>query len=404
MNGDGIPELVNALGVVAFGKGNGKFEPPVTYQVEVSGPTGVALGDLRKNGLNDVVAGRIDATSVPLNKGKGKFSDGLWVPVPGANSCGASADFNGDGKPDLAIPTDHHAGHGKGQCALHHGSHHRDTRPGCPIAGDLNGDGIPDLLFFTSGGASAYLGNGDGTFTFASNTPINGGTLVLGDFNKDGKLDLASSSNQLALGNGDGTFRTPITIDPKPPEDGYDSIAAGDLNNDGWTDLVLTDYQDDALYVLLNDHHLGFIPSKVKNDNGPLVPVLADLNNDGNLDVVVMTFYGGLAAVYLGDGKGDLTLAQQLEYYGNPYGPLSVGDVNGDGIPDILLPSDADVQIALGNGDGTFQILQTNLGVGPGWGQILLQNLHGQSPKAGVPDMVSPDSTGGITVLINTTK
>jgi len=105
VNGDGIPELVNALGVVAFGKGNGKFEPPVTYQVEVSGPTGVALGDLRKNGLNDVVAGRIDATSVPLNKGKGKFSDGLWVPVPGANSCGASADFNGDGKPDLAIPT-----------------------------------------------------------------------------------------------------------------------------------------------------------------------------------------------------------------------------------------------------------------------------------------------------------
>jgi hypothetical protein len=112
-----------------------------------------------------------------------------------------------------------------------------------------------------------------------------------------------------------------------------------------------------------------------------LVPVLADLNNDGNLDVVVMTFYGGLAAVYLGDGKGDLTLAQQLEYYGNPYGPLSVGDVNGDGIPDILLPSDADVQIALGNGDGTFQILQTNLGVGPGWGQILLQNLHGQKPQ-----------------------
>jgi hypothetical protein len=53
---------------------------PVTYQVEVSGPTGVALGDLRKNGLNDVVAGRIDATSVPLNKGKGKFSDGCGFP------------------------------------------------------------------------------------------------------------------------------------------------------------------------------------------------------------------------------------------------------------------------------------------------------------------------------------
>jgi VCBS repeat protein len=227
------------LGIAALGKGNGKFEPPVTYPVEVSSPTGVALGDLRKNGLTDIVAGQIDATSVLLNKGKGKFSDGLCAPLAGANSCGASADFNGDGKPDLAVPRSAGMtimpGTGKASAPYTTGATIATPGPGCPITGDLNGDGIPDLLFLTSGGASAYLGNGDGTFTFASNKPINGGTLVLGDFNKDGKLDISSSSNQLALGNGDATFRTPITIDHKPPEDGYDSIAAADLNNDGWT-------------------------------------------------------------------------------------------------------------------------------------------------------------------------
>jgi hypothetical protein len=77
--------------------------------------------------------------------------------------------------------------------------------------------------------------------------------------------------------------------------------------------------------------------------------------------------------------------------------------VNGDGIPDLLLPADGSVGIAVGKGDGTF-LTRFAVGVGPGEGQILLENLHGQSLKAGLPDLVEPDSSGGVTVLINLTK
>lgn len=177
VNGDVIPDLVNSVGVVVLGEGNGKFRPPVSYDVEVSLVTNeVVLADLRQNGLVDIVAAQYDAISVLVNKGNGTYRDGEWVPVPGAGSCAAAADFNGDGKP----------------------RYHSPVRPGCPIAGDLNGDGIPDLLEGANslGGVSAYLGNGDGTFTLAGVSPVGPGIIVLGDFNHDGKLDCAGRSDR----------------------------------------------------------------------------------------------------------------------------------------------------------------------------------------------------------------
>jgi len=79
-----------------------------------------------------------------------------------------------------------------------------------------------------------------------------------------------------------------------------------------------------------------------------------------------------------------------------------VGDVNGDGIPDILMPSSGSLGIAYGTGDGGFLPLQY-VGTGNNAGQIILTNIHGQSPKIDLPDMVSPDGGGGVMVLINTT-
>jgi hypothetical protein len=415
VNGDGIPDLVNNYGYVAFGFGNGKFKPAISYPIQSSGEgnpaSGPALADLRNNGLTDMVFGDLSAISVLLSASKANFKDGVWTSLPGSGNCAAAADFNGDGKPDLAVPTTEGItvllGTGKASAPYTIGASIVVSGPGCPIAGDLNGDGIPDLLFGASsaGGVVAYLGNGDGTFKLAGSAAVGSGVLVLGDFNHDGKLDFADSSNQLALGNGDGTFQAPVTIVANPPAEGYSWIAAGDVNNDGWTDLLLTNWNiTQALYVLVNNHKGGFhLSAAIENGAGPLTVILADLNGDGNLDAVVDTYFGYDVLVYLGDGKGGFTLNGTLAYQGSYPEPPAVGDVNGDGIPDILMPSDGSIQIQLGNGDGTFTSMPSQ-GVGPGAAQILLENLHGQSPKAHLPDIVAPDSTGGVTVLINTTK
>ena len=408
VNGDHIPDLVSSTGYVALGLGHGQFAPPVYYPVENSGSSySVALGELRKKGVLDIVTGQNGAVSVLLNTGSGTFEDGEWTSVPGSGNCGAAADFNGDGEPDLAVPTTSGIvmllGTGNASAPYTIGTTVPLSGPGCPITGDVNGDGIPDLLVGANslGGVGVYLGNGDGTFQLASIVALGpSNDMVLGYFNNDGKLGIATSANQLALGNGDGTFQTPVAILSKPPA-ALSWIAAGDVNNDGWTDiLAATDTRYG--YVLLNNQHGGFTVSVFANDT-PSSVSLADLNGDGNLDAVVATL-SAYADVYLGDGKGGFKLKQsKIPYPSLNFVPLQVGDVNGDGIPDLLLPSDGSIGMALGNGNGTFRKTFA-VGASTGLGQVLMQNLHGQSISSGLPDLVAPDNTGGVTVLLNLTK
>jgi hypothetical protein len=182
-------------------------------------------------------------------------------------------------------------------------------------------------------------------------------------------------------------------------------IAAGDLNNDGWTDLVTTaGLNGVGLYVMLNDQTGGFTLTTVTDHTDPVAVMLADLNGDGNLDAVITECGNATARIYLGNGQGGFTSGQKnIPFPFVNVLPAQVGDVNGDGIPDLLLPGSGSIGIALGKGNGTFWT-PLAVGAGSGEGQILLQNLHGQSPTAGLPDLVAPDYTGGVTVLINLTK
>ncbi len=413
INGDGIPDLADSGGCIALGLGKLKFAPYSCYPVpSVEQPYNVLLTDLRKNGNLDMVVGQLQVTSVLLNEGGGNLQDGLWIPVAGGGNCGATADYNADGKPDLAVPY-------SGGIAILFGTGNPSTPylpgstipvsggVGCPVSGDINGDGIPDLLFGsnTAGAILSYLGNGDGTFRAVGTVAVSPGHFILGDFNHDKRLDLVSQNNQIAFGKGDGTFDAPINLTSNPPAGGFAWVAAGDLNGDGWLDLVLPAYSANELYVLLNNQNGNFAVSTVsayfeREGSGPEYVALADLNNDGKLDVIVQMYYGFSVAVYLGNGEGGLRPIGFYPYVASYPQPPQLGDVNGDHIPDLLMPASGSLGIALGKGDGTF-LTQQYVGLGNDAGQIIVTNIQGQSPKIGHPDIVAPDGDGGVMVLLN---
>jgi len=323
VNGDGIPDLVSAGVYIALGTKSGKFKSPIYYPIEnAGGGHNMVLADLRNDGLTDIVVDSGMAISVLLSQGKGKYEDGVWTAVEGEGGCGAPADYNGDGKPDLAVGTSTGVaillGTGNAKSPFSPFTTIPIAGTACVITGDLNGDGIPDLLVAVNGSPNAllsYLGNGDGTFTYKSTTPTpnSGGFVILADFNHDGKLDFATSGNLLALGNGDGTFQTPVPIVSNSP--GFSGIAAGDINNDGWPDLVLTNGSSLTvnLYVLLNNQQGGF--NQVPTNFGALTsqPILADLKGTGNLDLILGSPIGSGAVIYLGNGTGEFKPGPALQ-------------------------------------------------------------------------------------------
>jgi hypothetical protein len=127
VNGDGIPDLVSDNGYVVFGEGGGSFSKPVNYPVSNAGNFGIAnavLADLRSSGGLDIVTnGGADSISVLLNLGEGFLEDGIFTEVGQGPLC--AADFNGDGKPDLAVSTFQYGatillGTGKPRNAVHY--------------------------------------------------------------------------------------------------------------------------------------------------------------------------------------------------------------------------------------------------------------------------------------------
>jgi autotransporter-associated beta strand protein len=264
---------------------------------------------------------------------------------------------------------------------------------------DFNGDGKADVVTWQSNGNhvfSVLLGKGDGTFTLAAGSPVALGSnpidAVVGDFNGDGKLDLAlleiTTTDHLQvetwLGDGKGGF----TLATASPTDlgAYSSfefvMAAGDFNKDGKLDLAVANGANVPLSVqiLTGDGNGGFrVGAPIAIDGGHSIAV-GDFNKDGNLDLAVAGH--GTVDVLLGDGAGNFAKTSASPYAVDVFGGavagyrLQVGDFNNDGNADLVVGGAnlntfaTEVQVLLGNGQGGFTVQpgvpvpQLTLGIG----------------------------------------
>jgi hypothetical protein len=233
----------------------------------------------------------------------------------------AAADFNGDGKLDVAVVGDYVSsggvtillGNGDGTFTAAGPNLDLSGDFALIATGDFNGDGIPDLVtpnYFEFGGSpTIFLGKGDGTFTFKATSftldyfPT---SVLVGDFNGDGVLDLAFSDLngiEIALGNGDGTF-TETSASPIPVPSELYGLKAGDFNHDGKLDIAGIDEYDGRIVLLIGAGDGTFTvtattPAVSQIFLGPFAIVAADFNEDGVPDLAMLTKNVATASILL---------------------------------------------------------------------------------------------------------
>jgi uncharacterized delta-60 repeat protein len=309
-NGDGISDLVTAnvnngdpIGNVSvILSGNSKTTSSVTnFSVGSSAPSFVTVGDFNGDGKSDLVTGNLfsNDVSVLLGNGKGSFGTPIKSIVGSSPNSIAVSDFNGDGKSDLAV--------------IHAGKQ-----------------------------VSIVMGNGDGSFGTPTNFELgvgvlNAASVILGDFNGDGIVDLATANlgtNNISvlLGAGNGGFYnfTNFKVGTFP-----NSIAVGDLNGDSKADLVTANL-DSTISVLLGDGN-GSFGSTTNIGVGGLEAKsvkIGDFDGDGKADLATANFSSNNISILPGNGDGSFGAPKTFAVGSGP-DSLAVGDFNGDGKVDL---------------------------------------------------------------------
>lgn len=337
-NGDGKPDLSVAYTVrvnTLLGNGDGTFtqapgspilmhQPP--WETLASPYAGfVTVGDFDNSGKLGLAVAEFQSSNATILLGN---SNGAFTPSSAfvyiqnfPTVCLASGDFNGDGNLDLAA-----AGNGSGLpvvVQLGYGDGAFNVVPSSPFGlssgvtsiavGDFNGDGKLDLalggsdLTTGAGHLTILLGNGDGTFTPTSASPMAVGasySIAVADFNGDGKLDLAvanygTNTVTILLGNGDGTF-TQATGSPIPVGSAPYAIATGDFTGSGKLDLAVANYGSNNVSMLLGNGDGTFAQastSPVPVGKGPLSLAIADFNGSGRLGLAVANISDGTVSI-----------------------------------------------------------------------------------------------------------
>lgn len=424
VNGDGHVDLLFADGAVALGNGTGQFKPAPGSGVSVQGAC--SFGKIYGEPYIDMACGQALAVDGDITGGTELLifhgnGDGSFRTTPVKtieygdltnefNGYGtfdspiAVMDLNGDGIPDILAE----AGDGltvlTGRSGLnflyprHYATGYNAESLG--IVGqfamrivDMNGDGLPDLIQGGPNGVYITYGQPDGVYDTAPALEL---TQVIGyetvaDFNEDGIPDIAATGDQaieLSLGEGDGTFEYRVPL-PRGAADFSTPLSAtnaqivhGDFNGDHHQDILAVGsssiYRYDD-YILFGHGDGTFTtPALVSNSSQtyPMSyrPQVFDINGDGKDDLFINdtnTFYVALSN---GDGsfKTVTTALSAMAVAANLQTQAAIADLNGDGKLDAVVGGQANVEVFLGLGNGSFQTSGTKLPI-PQWNGAAVQ-------------------------------
>ena len=357
----------------------------------------MTIADVNNDNRPDIIStnGYSSDVTVALGNGDGTFS----TPTTGNASGGFAldtavvADFDGDGRkdlavaisgPDLSFALTYFKGNGDGTFVAALNSYSPPTSNPAFAYGfsvttaDLNADGVPDVILGNTGptdmGITVFLGNKDGTLQPGVNYGSGGylTSVATADVDGDGKMDVLASTAvvggqfSIFLGNGDGTLRPPQTFGPEISGPFVDmsrithGLVVQDFNGDGKPDAAVLSTQPASIIVYLQDGEGAFLgPTTYPLNNEGWELTSGDVNGDGIVDLVVPQAVSDSVSVLLGRGDGTFQTLTDVILASRAPVSAAIADVNHDGRADLIVTNNdwingSGIDVALGNGDGTF--------------------------------------------------
>lgn len=421
-NGDGIPDGVyfsdtlGTAGLEVWPSYLAASDQPVTFLTRLPGnlfgfgapPGPLVAGNFRGNGKLGLAAAITadNHIAVLLGDGNGNFQAQQSYPSGASPGAIAVGDFNNDGFQDQLI-----ANRGdntitellsRGNGTFRHFLITTGTNPQGIAVGDFNHDGNLDFAVTNANDNSVGVYLGDGKGNFAAPVPYAVGTdprsIAVEDFNQDGKLDLVtvnklSNTTSVLLGNGDGTFQSAITfsVNPGPivnsPSSAITLSSTKNLSSRASASVSEREPRDNAFAFAFRHEQMSKsaneqIAAASSSLSSPREITVADLNDDGFPDLVVVNEGSNSVSVLLNDGSGHFPTATT---YGVGSSPLSVavGDLNSDGVPDLITANSGsnNMSVLLGKGDGTFtvgKVFSAGAGTTPAWVTLLSARNNGK--------------------------